>query len=209
MKSDVTSNGCIQHNVLIELERVRKTEVFYASPAFYTNNALRRHIFAGTVYDHSVFVKPSLLGMIDEGDRHVFAYDTASPYTVQAFSRPSQPSQAGFNEAVVSTISPLIDSEPESLASFLGRQLEDLSRSIDIASQNQIEATGPEDEVELPYQKIATAVSTPLPDELLPLPAEQLPVGGDEPTEETPTATRLVVQAAELSLQPVLVAMRQ
>ncbi|WP_336791276.1 hypothetical protein [Gordonia malaquae] len=207
VKSDVTSNGCIQHNVLVELEQVRKTEVFYASPAFYTNNAFRRHVFAGTVCDYSVFVKPSLLGMIGEGDRHVFAYDTGRPYTVRAFSQPSQPSRAGFNEAVASTISSLIDSEPESLDSFLSRQLEGLSRSIDIASQNQIEATGPEDEVD--YQKIATALSTPLPDELFSLPAEQFPVGGDEPTEETPTATRLVVRAAELSLQPVLVAMRQ
>lgn len=209
VKSDVTSNGCIQHNVLVELEHMRKAEVFYTSPAFYTDDAFRRHFFARTIYEHSVFIKPSLLGLICEGDRHVFAYNTVKPYTVRAFSQPTAPSLGGFNDAVLSTITQLIDSEPESLASFLEQHSEDLTRSIDSESRNQIERSGSTYQIDPHYQEIATRMSIPQPGEVLPIPAEQLPPGGDEPTEETPAATRLVAQAAELSLQPVLVAIRQ
>lgn len=72
--SSVTSN---QHEMLVGLNAAH-THVYYCAPNFYLNTDLNRLWQHGYVSDHSVFVRPSEIGPITDGERHAICYNQAS-----------------------------------------------------------------------------------------------------------------------------------
>jgi len=123
VKTDATSNGMVQHNLLCDLEATG-ADVFYASPCFLTNDELFQHAFTDGMYLNSVFPRPSQLGPVDEGSDHCYAY--TSSVDVRSFSEPGPPKQASF-ELVRNAVSAGVQTaELESLGRFLEREISKL-----------------------------------------------------------------------------------
>lgn len=124
VKTDITSNGKIQHNLLFELES-RGESVFYAAPAFLTIDEITQYAWNDGMYTNSVFPRPSDLGRVDPGSKHCFAY--TSGRKVHAFSEPG-PELARSYESIFTVIPTIVtESIPTNLETFLRRTLTTLT----------------------------------------------------------------------------------
>lgn len=126
VKTNLTSNGRCQHNVLYDLELSLRPSgglVRYAAPLFDTSAELSHHALNGTLIDASVFIAPSVLGRVSPGEKHCFAYTTRS--NVRAYSEPGPETNAAFSLALDQMLSAASDS-PRPLSEFLERMYSDL-----------------------------------------------------------------------------------
>lgn len=118
VKTDVTSNGRIQHNVLCDLEAIGET-VFYAAPAFLTIDELTYYARNDGIYSNSAFPLPSDLGCVRARSNHCFAYTDCRD--VRAFSEPGPSVSRGFDELSSRVRGVVEESEPIDLHRFLRR----------------------------------------------------------------------------------------
>lgn len=65
-----------QHQLMLDLEHTGKL-VYYATPAFWTNNELDIHFTHGRVHEHSWYIRPTRVGFLDEKPHYV-AYSAGS-----------------------------------------------------------------------------------------------------------------------------------
>lgn len=116
VKTDATTNGKIQHNVLLALEESGES-VFYAAPSFLTGEELSRFALNDGMYLNSVFPRPSDLGEVVAGSLHRFAW--TDDRNVRAFSDPGPLFDGGFGEVQSKITGRLLESQPVVLEQFV------------------------------------------------------------------------------------------
>jgi len=119
VKTDATTNGNIQHNVLCALEDSGE-HVFYAAPAFMTMNEITEYVNEKTVCDNSVFPRPSALGPVQPDSTHRFAYIDAD--NVHAFSEPKPAGDSNYDPLLNKLRSSVREAERIPVEEFLGRE---------------------------------------------------------------------------------------
>ncbi|GAB48939.1 hypothetical protein [Mobilicoccus pelagius] len=135
VKTDVTANGCIQRNVLCDLEAEGET-VSYAAPAFLTSDELTDYALNDGMYSNSAFPLPSDLGHVPARSNHCFAYTDCRD--VRAFSEPGPSVSRGFDELTSRVRGVVGESEPIVLHEFLSRSAVRLVEVIGASSRSDV-----------------------------------------------------------------------
>lgn len=135
VKTDVTSNGRIQHNVLCDLEDEGEA-VFYAAPAFLTSHELTYYALKDCIYANSAFPRPSDLGHVLPRSNHCFAYINCRD--VRAFSEPGPSVSRGFYELTRRVRGVVEESEPIVLDQFLSRSAVRLVEVVGASSRSDV-----------------------------------------------------------------------
>jgi hypothetical protein len=119
VKTDRTSNGTCQHNVLRDLEGnlAGIGFVYYAAPIFVSTTDLNQYAADESITEHSVFPRPSQLPTVHHGSTHYYAYTDSD--NVRAYSDPGPETASSF-EVVLADISQQ-SGNTETLTSFLQR----------------------------------------------------------------------------------------
>lgn len=138
VKTDVTSNGNVQHNVLCNLER-HGNDVFYAAPAFLTSRELSDFALNDGMYVNSVFPRPTDLGDVDAGSQHCFAYTDSA--NVRAFSEPGPKLPRPFSVLESAMRTSVAEAEERPLREFMASSLNSLSELVDLPGSTSLEPT--------------------------------------------------------------------
>lgn len=122
VKSDETTNGSIQHNVLCALE-TRETPlgggVCYVAPIFLTDADFLTYYQTDTVIEQSVFASPLHLGTIARDELHRYTY--TSQADVVPFSEPRAERSGSLSSVLSGIREVLAQVEPTLLANYLDR----------------------------------------------------------------------------------------
>lgn len=73
-----------QHSLLLKLENTYPL-TFYAAPAFHLKGKIDEHWSSGSVTEHSVFVKPSSIGLLPDPNTHTVCFNASSIVNKEAY----------------------------------------------------------------------------------------------------------------------------
>jgi len=120
VKTDMTTNGRVQHNTLCDLESREASRgglVLYMAPLFLTQDELFLHLLGRTAVDQSVFASPLQLGLVAPGDVHRYTY--TSHRDVVPFSEPGPERPGGFDLVTSGLRQVLSAKDPQPLSTYL------------------------------------------------------------------------------------------
>lgn len=109
-----------QHGLLLDLEK-KFPLVFYATPLFHTVADLDLHYVRKGVHAHSIFVRPSSIGMLDDNSHHV-AYSERDPIC-WCFSEPKVVESSLKGEEFLSSIGQVVHEQSNMDASAVLKSL--------------------------------------------------------------------------------------